>query len=102
MSTGRGEYEVYRVEDSEMVRLKYRRRVPWDKIISLILEGHDIFIPCDRRMAYYIRRNLERRIGELVEVYPSVYSSMDGYIFKMSLVHKMLARFSGEGSELEK
>ena len=84
-------YEVYKVENDEMLRLRYRRRVPWDKIISLLLEGHEVFIPCDRRTAYYVKKGIEKRIGEPVETYPSVYKDMEGYLFKISLVRKVLS-----------
>jgi len=85
----KGEYEVYDVT-GQHVQLRVRRRVPWGKIISLLLEGHEVFIPCDRRTAYYIRKRVEREIGELIEAYPSSYRGMEGYTFKVSLVEQYL------------
>lgn len=88
------EYKVIDVT-GEAVTLRVRRRIPWDKIISLLLEGHEVFVDCDRRGAYYIRRQLERRLGELVEAYPSEFQGMTGYTFKLSIVQRFLGLGGG-------
>ena len=86
----RPEYEVHVLKPTDDVQLKIRRRVPLEKIISLLLEGHEVFIECDRRVAHYIRKRASSRIGIEVEAYPSIYKGMEGYVFKVSLVDQVL------------
>jgi len=84
------EVPVYRVEDD--VQLRVRRRFPYDKIISLLTEGEEVFLPIDRKSASYLRKQLENKLGELVEAYPAVYRGMQGYMFRFSLVRSFLDR----------
>jgi len=97
MSSRSREYELHPISPGDEVQLKVRRHIPFERLISLLLEGHEVFIECDRRTAYYIRRRIEGRIGELVEAYPSIYRGMDGYVFKISLVGRVLSE-SGSSS----
>jgi hypothetical protein len=90
MSSGSREYKLYPLGPGDDVQLRVRRRVPLERLVSLLLEGHEVFVECDRRMASYIRRRIESRIGELVEAYPSIYRGMEGYVFKVSLVGRVL------------
>lgn len=83
------EVEVYRVTDEE-VQIRVRRSFPIKRIISLLLEGEEIFMPIDRKAASYIRKKVENEIGELIEAYPAIYKDMEGYVFKISLVREVL------------
>ena len=94
----RREVEVERVTDKE-VEIRVRRRFPYDKIISLLMNGDTVFLPIDRKAASYLRRQLERRIGELVEAYPAVYEGKEGYVFKFSLVRQLMDVMRYEGGE---
>lgn len=88
--SSRPEYEVHVLGPDDEVQLNVRRRVPLEKITSLLLEGHEVFIECDRRIAHYIKKRLSSKIGASVEAYPSVYKNMEGYVFKVSLVDQVL------------
>jgi len=94
----RREVEVERVTDKE-VEIRVRRRFPYDKIISLLMNGDTVFLPIDRKAASYLRRQLERRIGELVEAYPAVYGGKEGYVFRFSLVKQLMDVMRYEGRE---
>ena len=94
----RREVEVERVTDKE-VEIRVRRRFPYDKIISLLMNGDTVFLPIDRKAASYLRRQLEKRIGELVEAYPAVYEGKEGYVFRFSLVKQLMDVMRYEGGE---
>ena len=92
------EVEVERVTDKEL-EIRVRRRFPYDKIISLLMNGDTVFLPIDRKAASYLRRQLEKRIGELVEAYPAVYEGKEGYVFRFSLVKQLMDVMRYEGRE---
>lgn len=72
-------------------RVRARKRVPYDEMIELMMEGHEVFIPdIGRRTAWYIKKKLSEKIGEEVVAYPSEYKGMSGYLFKVSLISKLL------------
>jgi len=95
------EVEVERVTDKEL-EIRVRRRFPYDKIISLLMNGDTVFLPIDRKAASYLRRQLEKRIGELVEAYPAVYEGKEGYVFRFSLVRQLMDVMRYEGRENQK
>jgi len=84
------EYEVHPLKPDDSVQLKIRKRVPLDKIINLLLEGHEVFIECDRRTAHYIKRRISDELNTPVEAYPSIYKGVEGYVFKISIVKQLL------------
>ena len=88
------EYEVHPLKPDDSVQLRVRKRVPIDKIINLLLEGHEVFIECDRRTAYYIKRRISNELNTLVEAYPSIYRGAEGYVFKISIVRQFLDELS--------
>jgi len=93
------QYEVYPLSEKDMVQLKVetkRKRVPYSKIVRLLAEGNTVFIPVGRKMASYIRKQLENRMGMKIESFPSKFRRMDGYTFKVSLVHELLRKWSDE------
>ena len=86
-------YQYIKVERDKYLRLRVRERkkVPYNSIIELLLEGHEVFMPeLDRRMAYHIKKQLEKKIGLEVKAYPSTYDGMNGYLFKVSLIDEYL------------
>jgi len=93
------EVVVHKVEKGKFLELKYRRKFPYEKIISLLMEGHEVFLQIDRQAAYRIRKYVEKRIGELIEVYPSIYDGMDGYLFKCSFVKEVMRRMIGKSDD---
>lgn len=87
-----GQYKVIEPEDTIRLRTK---RIPYQKIASLLLNGHDIFIVCERRKASYIRRKLEKLVGELIEAYPCIYNErIEGYSFRISGIQQMIDKKS--------
>jgi len=84
------EYEVHPLKPDDSVQLKIRKRVPLGRIINLLLEGHEVFIDCDRRTAYYIKRRISDELNVQVEAYPSIYRGIEGYVFKISIVKQLL------------
>ena len=95
------EVEVERVTDKE-VEIRIKRRFPYDKIISLLMNGDSVFLPIDRKAASYLRRQLERRIGELVEAYPAIYEGKEGYVFRFSMVKQLIEAMRYEEGENQK
>lgn len=90
------EHEVYPLGEGDTLELKVeakRKRVPYEKILRLLAEGHEVFIEVDRKMASYIRRRLEEKAGAEIEIFPSKFRHMEGYTFKFSLVHEVLKKW---------
>lgn len=86
-------YRVIKLTPDKLIRLRtrVRRKVPYDQLISLLVEGHEVFVPdMDRRVASHVRRELSKRIGVEVESYPSELDGMNGYTFKLSIVDEYL------------
>ena len=86
------EYKIDVVKRGEQVRLRGRKRIPYDDIIKLLLQGEDIFIEVDRKMAYYIKRKINQKIKDLgldglVDAIPAIRSTengdVSGYIFRL-------------------
>jgi len=75
------------------VQLKTRKRIPYAEILKLLLQGENVFIEVDRKMAYYIKKKLNslaKGIGvdTLIESYPSIFTEdngtkLEGYVFKL-------------------
>ncbi|MCD6361230.1 MAG: hypothetical protein J7M38_10230 [Armatimonadetes bacterium] len=95
MSNKKLEYWVID-EDDELPFLKPRKRVPYNEILRLLIEGHEIFIECDRKMAYYYKKQFEKRLGIGVVAYPAIYKKKSGYVFRLSIVDVILNRESDE------
>jgi len=81
------------------VQLKVHKKFPYGKIISLLLEGEDIFMEVNRRQAYYLRRRIEKMIGEMIEAHPVYYDGREGYLFKISMVKEYLSTKIDESNE---
>ncbi len=94
-------FKYYKVEEDDELMIKVRKRVPYTEIIRLLLEGNEVFIPCNRKMAYYYKKKFEEKINFKeentkddvyipVECYPAVYKNMDGYLFKISIIRQIV------------
>jgi len=101
MSNRTDEYRVVPAKDKKL-RLRARRRIPYSEILMLLLQGEEVFIEVDRKMAYYIAKNLNSIAQNLgidtrIEKYPVTIEdegrSVDGYVFKM-------VSFKDEGVDL--
>ena len=88
--------EYWVVGDDELPLLKPRKRVPYNEILKLLIEGHEIFIECDRRMAYYYKKQFEKRLGVEVVAYPAIYKKREGYVFRLSIVDLVLSHETDE------
>ena len=88
MSQNVAQYKVITSKDNIRLRPK---GIPYAKIASLLLDGHEIFIPCERKKASYIRRKLEKLVCELIEAYPCIYGeNTEGYSFRISVIQGIL------------
>ncbi|MHC1625418.1 MAG: hypothetical protein ACXQS2_05400 [Methermicoccaceae archaeon] len=75
------------------IQLRAKKRIPYMEIVKLLLQGEDVFMEVDRKMAYYINNRLNAMLKELgvdarIEKYPSTMdddasNAMEGYTFKM-------------------
>ncbi len=72
---------VYEVKKDEEVELRTKKRFPYEQIISILMAGNTVFLEVDRRQAYYIRKVIEKKVGELVSATPCYYKDMEGYNF---------------------
>jgi len=90
-------YEPLVVDARAPLRLKVRarRRVPYEKVCELLAEGHEVFMAgMPRSTASRVRRALSRMMGCEVVAYPSELDGQPGYAFKVSLVQALLERLS--------
>lgn len=85
------QYKAIPVKD-QRIQLRERKRIPYMEIIKLLLQGEDVFIQINRKMAYYLCKKLNDMLEELeadarIEKYPSVIEedgkTLEGYTFKM-------------------
>jgi hypothetical protein len=93
-------YEVVKVDQDKALRLRtrVRRRVPYEQIIDLLVEGHEVFIPeMNRKTASYVKRVLSSMVGTAVDAIPSEMDGRTGYSFKVSIVEEYLKRFREQG-----
>lgn len=94
-----GEYKAIRLTSKDLVKLrvKRRRKIPYDEIISLLIEGYDVFIPeMNRKTASYLKRRLSEILRTEVLAFPSEFQGMNGYTFKISLIDKFLKTYGEE------
>lgn len=87
------------VDPEDYPKLYVKQKYPYQKILTLLLEGHEIFIEINRKNAYYFRKELEKRCNLPIESFPAEYKGMKGYVFRISLVKQILM---GEGLEENK
>jgi hypothetical protein len=86
-------------EDVLRLRVRTRKRVPYDEVINLLVEGHEVFIAeMNRKTAGYVKKVISKRIGYQVDAYPSELMGQKGYTFKVSLVQQYLKGASQQGS----
>jgi len=76
------------VKKGDKVEIKQRKRYPYVEILSLLLQGEDVFIKVNRKMAYHIKRRLNEGlkmagIEAEIDSIPSVYDGEEGYMFRM-------------------
>ena len=93
-------YRVVKVANGNYLRLRIRqrRKIPYDEIISLLVEGNEVFIPeMDRRVAHYVKKRLAKMIGTEVVAIPSEYRGEHGYAFRISLIDKYFGLRNGRG-----
>lgn len=74
------------------IRLRTRKRIPYLEILKLLLQGEEVFVEVERKMAYHIKKKLNSiakgaNIDTYIEAYPCTLKDaeeeMDGYVFKM-------------------
>ena len=75
--------DVYKVKPvTGRVKIKPRRKVPYEEMITLLLAGYDVFVEnMDRRTAYYVKKKLSEYLGGYVEAFPAEYEGKHGYLF---------------------
>lgn len=80
------------VENTNL-KLRKRKKYPWDEMLSLILQGKDFFAEVDRRSAHYIKRKLNMLLaplGIMVDAIPATDmqdgKEVEGYIISVSEV----------------
>jgi len=87
------EYSFKILTEKDVVKVKekrWRKKVPINKIIPILLEGKEIFIPdIDRRKAWYIKKRLEKEIRLPVVQLPAEVDGESGYVFRVSIGTEM-------------
>lgn len=89
------EYELVKVNGDTSLELKVRKKkkVPYNEIIKLLIEGYTVFIPeMNRRTASYVRRRLSEILETEVKAYPSILNNVHGYAFKISILDEIIER----------
>lgn len=101
MSNESNTYKVIPAKNKKL-KLRSRKRIPYSEILMLLLQGEEVFMEVDRRMAYYIAKNLNSiaqylGIDTRIEKYPTTIEedgeTLEGYVFKM-------VSFRSEGVDL--
>ena len=97
------EHKVYELDDTAEVELKINKKFSYDKMLAILTNGNTFFLAVERRSASYARKELEKRLGELIETTFSVYTTpegekLDGYVFSFGLVADYLEKVH-EGDE---
>ena len=90
------EIKSYEIKEGEYVEARVKGKFPYKRIIDILLSGNVVFLPINRKQAHYLRRSLEKKLGELVEAYPIFYKDMEGYEFHFSMADKMAQKMFGE------
>jgi hypothetical protein len=94
-------YEPRPIEGDAALRLrvKARRRVPYERVCELLAEGHEVFMAgMPKSTASRVRRALSNMLGAEVVAYASELDGQSGYAFKLSLVQRLLDEFSRRGA----
>ena len=74
------------------IQLKPRKRFPYHEFLTLLLQGEDVFVEVNRKIAYYLKRRLNELskslgLDILIEAYPCIFEcdgkTLNGYTFKM-------------------
>jgi hypothetical protein len=77
-------------EETKKLWLRTRKKVPYDEIAKLLLEGFHVFVPeMGKKTAYTVRKNLEKMIGGEVLSFPAEFEGKAGYVFILSLIYKL-------------
>ena len=92
-------YEVIKLDPGNYCRLKTNRKsIPFNEILNLLCEGHEIFIPeMNRKTAYYLKNKISRALDTEILSIPSEYQGRSGYTFRVSIVSDYLKRTSPSG-----
>ena len=80
----------YEIKEGEEVEVRIKGRFPYKQILEILFSGNTVFLPINRKQAHYLRRELEKRIDELVEASPVFYKGMEGYVFQFSMVQRFV------------
>jgi len=92
MSENKNDNGVLLVDDLAEVVLR-PPKLEWDRILDLLLGGHNVFLPIGRKKASYgritIKRLLEKReVDKDLFSDPVIFNDKEGYIFTLNELSK--------------
>jgi len=61
----------------------YRSRANYEEIAEMLREGKRVFLPIDRKLAYYATKRLQSILGCKVHKIRAEYNQRKGYIFML-------------------
>jgi len=64
-----------------VVKIKFDKRVNYKEVAKWLSEGYPVFIPIDRRRAYYAGNRLSELLNIKVNRKPAMWENEKGYFF---------------------
>jgi len=65
-----------------VVKIRYSKRLDYEEVAKWLKEGYPVFIPIDKRRAYYAQKRLSEILNEEVKKKPAMWEDGEkGYIF---------------------
>ena len=68
---------------TSVVKIKFDQRVNCSEVAKWLSTGYPVFIPVDRKRAYYIGKRLEDLLKVKIEKKPAIWDNEKGYLFFM-------------------
>ena len=98
------EHKVYELDENANVELKMKKKFPYPKMLAILAAGNTFFLAVERRSAAYVRKKLEKELGELIETTFSVFTTpegkkLDGYVFSFGMVADFLEKVHVEDNK---
>ena len=68
---------------SDVEIVEFKTRANYEEVAELLKEGKRVFLPIDRKLAYYATRRLQQLTGYRVHKIRVEYNQKKGYIFTL-------------------
>jgi hypothetical protein len=67
---------------TNVVKIRFSKRINYEDVAEWLKEGYPVFIPIDKRRAYYAEKRLSEILGVKVKKKPAMWENREkGYLF---------------------